>query len=103
MQFLTMTLGIMLMAILGLFSVHRHGSVNAASVMLYALTSLVAGLVSATLYKRMDGTNWVSNINLTTVLFTGVQQLRHSTVYLLGIIMAVLFINSQPTLLFARL
>ena len=60
-----------MMAMLGLFSVHRHGSVNAASVMLYALTSLVAGLVSATLYKRMGGLKWVTNINLTTVLFTG--------------------------------
>uniref|UniRef100_A0A2P2I5S5 Transmembrane 9 superfamily member n=1 Tax=Hirondellea gigas TaxID=1518452 RepID=A0A2P2I5S5_9CRUS len=70
-QLLLITCGIMFMAMLGLFSVHRHGAVNASGVMLYAVTSLVAGLVSATLYKGMEGINWVSNINITTMLFTG--------------------------------
>ncbi|KAF2350841.1 Nonaspanin (TM9SF) [Trinorchestia longiramus] len=70
-QFLFILLGILTLALLGLFDVHRHGSMNAAGVILYALTSFVAGLVAATFYRKMDGQKWVTNINLTTVLFTG--------------------------------
>ena len=39
MQFLTLATGIMLMAMLGMFNVHRHGSINSAGVILYAFTS----------------------------------------------------------------
>ena len=38
-QFLTICTGVLLMAMLGLFNVHRHGSLNTAAVVLYALTS----------------------------------------------------------------
>ena len=38
-QFLFLATGIMLMALLGMFNVHRHGSINASAVVLYALTS----------------------------------------------------------------
>ena len=39
MQFLTISTGVLLMAMLGMFNVHRHGSINTAAVVLYALTS----------------------------------------------------------------
>jgi len=39
MQFLTLATGIMLMAMMGLFNVHRHGQINSAGVILYAFTS----------------------------------------------------------------
>ena len=39
MQFLTLATGIMVMAMLGMFNVHRHGSINSAGVILYAFTS----------------------------------------------------------------
>ena len=39
MQFLTLATGIMVMAMMGMFNVHRHGSINSAGVILYAFTS----------------------------------------------------------------
>jgi len=38
-QFLAIVTGILLMALLGMFNVHRHGSINAAAILLYAFTS----------------------------------------------------------------
>ena len=58
------------MALLGLFNVHRHGSLNTAAFLLYALTSCVSGYVSAKHYKQMNGERWVWNINLTASLYT---------------------------------
>jgi hypothetical protein len=39
MQFLTLATGIIIMAMLGMFNVHRHGQINSAGVILYAFTS----------------------------------------------------------------
>lgn len=69
-QFLTLSFGILLMAMFGLFNVHRHGSLNTAAILLYALTSGIAGYISAKVYKQMNGENWVWNINLAACLFT---------------------------------
>ena len=68
-QFLSIATGILLMAMLGMFNVHHHGSINTAAVVLYALTSCVAGYVAANVYKKMGGDNWVWNINLTSAIF----------------------------------
>ncbi len=38
-HFLTIASGILLMALLGMFNVHHHGAINAAAILLYALTS----------------------------------------------------------------
>lgn len=53
-----------------MFNVHRHGSLNTAAFLLYALTSCVAGYVSARTYKQMNGEKWVWNVNLTACLYT---------------------------------
>jgi transmembrane 9 superfamily protein 1 len=58
------------MAMFGLFNVHRHGSLNTAAILLYALTSGVAGYVSAKCYKQMGGEHWVRNINFAACIFT---------------------------------
>ncbi|CAG5128195.1 unnamed protein product [Candidula unifasciata] len=68
-QFLALATGILLMAVAGMFNVHRHGSINAAAVVLYAFTSSISGYVAANMYKKMGGDNWVWNINLTSALF----------------------------------
>ncbi|XP_047479046.1 transmembrane 9 superfamily member 1-like [Penaeus chinensis] len=70
-QFLAVAVGIIGMALLGMFNVHRHGSMNSAAIFLYALASVIAGYVSSCNFRMMGGTKWVSNINLTTVLFAG--------------------------------
>ena len=68
--------GVLLLALLGFFNVHHHGSMNSAVVILYALTSSVAGFTAATLYKHFTaaaspiinkGANrtWVWTVNLT--------------------------------------
>lgn len=38
-QFLALATGILMMALLGMFNVHRHGAINAAAIVLYAFTS----------------------------------------------------------------
>jgi transmembrane 9 superfamily protein 1 len=69
-QFLALATGILVMAMLGLFNVHRHGSLNTAAFLLYALTSCIAGYISARTFKQMNGERWVWNINLTACLYT---------------------------------
>lgn len=69
-QFLTLCFGIILMAILGLFNVHRHGSMNTAAVLLYALTCCVSGYVSNSIYKQLNGERWAWNLVLTASLFS---------------------------------
>ncbi|XP_050720924.1 transmembrane 9 superfamily member 1-like [Eriocheir sinensis] len=70
-QFLAVAVGIIGMALMGMFNVHRHGSMNSAAIFLYALASTIAGYVSASHYRMMGGQAWISNVNLTTVLFAG--------------------------------
>eukprot|EP00794_Sanderia_malayensis_P011974 gene11974-13211_t len=69
-QFLTLCLGIITMALMGLFNVHRHGSMNTAAVLLYALTCFVSGYVSNSFYKQINGDKWAWNLVLTASLFT---------------------------------
>ncbi|XP_062520394.1 transmembrane 9 superfamily member 1-like [Corticium candelabrum] len=69
-QFLAIGFGIILMALVGLFNIHRHGSINTAAVLLYALTSCIAGCVSSRMYKQIGGDNWVWNIVMTACLFS---------------------------------
>jgi len=59
------------MALLGMFNVHRHGSINSAAIVLYALTSCVSGYVSCSFYTQINGQRWVWNIILTSSLFSG--------------------------------
>lgn len=69
-QFLTLAFGILLMALIGLFNVHRHGSLSTAAFLIFALTSCVSGYTSARLYRQMNGDHWVWNVNLTACLYT---------------------------------
>ena len=59
------------MALLGMFNVHRHGAINSAAIVLYALTSCVSGYVSCGFYTQIHGERWVWNIILTSSLFSG--------------------------------
>lgn len=69
-QLLCICTGIIFMALFGMFKPHRHGSMNTAAILLYALTSCVAGYVSSSYYRKFQGGSWVSNIVLTCGLFT---------------------------------
>ncbi|GIY07918.1 transmembrane 9 superfamily member 1 [Caerostris extrusa] len=70
-QFLAIAFGIIIMSLLDLFNVHNHGAINTIAFVLYAFTCGVAGYVSASMYKQMQGRFWVWNINLTSFLFAG--------------------------------
>ncbi|GAB6028436.1 Transmembrane 9 super member 1 [Chamberlinius hualienensis] len=69
-QFLAITFGIITLALMGIFNVHRHGAMNSAACFLYAITSGIAGFVAAKMYREMGGKDWVRNINLTSCLFS---------------------------------
>ncbi|KAJ8413238.1 hypothetical protein AAFF_G00092340 [Aldrovandia affinis] len=69
-QFLTLATGIIVMALLGMFNVHRHGAINSAAIVLYALTSCVSGYCSCRFYTQIQGQRWVWNIILTSSLFS---------------------------------
>lgn len=64
-------LGIIVMALLGMFNAHHHGAINSAAIVLYALTSCVSGYVSCSFYTQINGKRWVWNIILTSTLFSG--------------------------------
>lgn len=68
-QFLALCVAIIVMALLGMFNVHRHHAMNSTAILLYAFTSCIAGYVSANLFKNIGGHNWVWNIVLTSSFF----------------------------------
>jgi len=68
-QFLALSVSIILLALMGMFNVHRHHSMNSAAILLYAFTSCVSGFVSANLFRKLGGHNWVWNVILTSSLF----------------------------------
>mmetsp|Transcript_1716 Transcript_1716/g.3842 ORF Transcript_1716/g.3842 Transcript_1716/m.3842 type:complete len:628 (-) Transcript_1716:1269-3152(-) len=57
------------LALTGLISTTRRGSLLAGVVVLYCLTSFVAGYTSISLYRQMNGSNWVRCIVITAALF----------------------------------
>ncbi|CAF1569769.1 unnamed protein product [Adineta ricciae] len=69
-QFLSIFSGILFFAFCGMFTVHRHGSLMASGVILYAFTSCVAGFMSGKIYRQLQGEHWTWNIILTANLFT---------------------------------
>lgn len=64
------------MALFGMFNVHRHGAINSAAIVLYALTSCVSGYCSCRFYTQIQGQRWVWNIILTSSLFSGTSEAR---------------------------
>jgi hypothetical protein len=57
------------LALTGIISTTRRGSILAGVVVLYCLTSFVAGYSAVRLFRQMGGKNWVQCIMLTAGLF----------------------------------
>lgn len=70
-QLITMTGGVLLLALAGTFYPGNRGAVMTAMILLYAITAGVAGHVSGTLYGQLGGTSWASNAVLTATVFFG--------------------------------
>ncbi|XVF71041.1 hypothetical protein PTKIN_Ptkin12aG0002900 [Pterospermum kingtungense] len=70
-QLFTLTIFIFILALVGVFYPYNRGALFTALVVIYALTSGIAGYTSASFYCQLEGTNWVRNLLLTGSLFCG--------------------------------
>ena len=50
---------IFLLALIGVFYPYNRGALFTALVVIYALTSGIAGYSAASMYRQLEGTNWV--------------------------------------------
>ncbi|XP_073293518.1 transmembrane 9 superfamily member 3-like [Primulina huaijiensis] len=70
-QLFTLTTFIFILALVGVFYPYNRGALFTALVVIYALTSGIAGYTAASFYCQLEGTNWVRNLLLTGGLFCG--------------------------------
>ncbi|GER26242.1 endomembrane protein 70 protein family [Striga asiatica] len=70
-QLFTLATFIFMLALVGVFYPYNRGALFTALVVIYALTSGIAGYTAASFYCQLEGTNWVRNLLLTGGLFCG--------------------------------
>ncbi|KAK2635613.1 hypothetical protein Ddye_030405 [Dipteronia dyeriana] len=70
-QLFTLTVFIFMLALVGVFYPYNRGALFTALVVIYALTSGIAGFTAASFYCQLEGKNWVRNLLLTGCLFCG--------------------------------
>jgi hypothetical protein len=68
-QLIVLTIFHLTLALTGIISTNRRGSILAGVVVLYCLTSGIAGFTAVRLFRKMNGKNWVSCIVMTAALF----------------------------------
>ncbi|CAI5466688.1 unnamed protein product [Closterium sp. Yama58-4] len=70
-QLLFLVLFMFFLTLVGVLYPFNHGASWTALVVIYALTSGIAGYTSASFLKQMEGTSWARNIVLTGCVFGG--------------------------------
>ncbi|WOL02614.1 transmembrane 9 superfamily member 3-like [Canna indica] len=70
-QLFALTGFIFVLALVGVFYPYNRGALFTALVVIYALTSGVAGYTATSFYCQLEGRNWVRNLLLTGCLFCG--------------------------------
>jgi len=70
-QCIAMLFSLLILAIFGMFYPNNPGTMYTAGIILYALTSIIGGFVSASYFKQMGGEKWAWNIVLVAALFVG--------------------------------
>ncbi|KAB2604593.1 phagocytic receptor 1b [Pyrus ussuriensis x Pyrus communis] len=70
-QLFTLTIFIFMLALVGVFYPYNRGALFTALVVIYALTSGIAGYTATSFYCQLEGKNWVRNLLLTGCLFCG--------------------------------
>ncbi|KAK4707587.1 hypothetical protein R3W88_028512 [Solanum pinnatisectum] len=70
-QLFTLAIFIFILALVGVFYPYNRGALFTALVVIYALTSGIAGYTAASFYCQLEGKNWVRNLLLTGGLFCG--------------------------------
>jgi len=68
-QLIVASLFLFVLALMGVVSTTKRGSVLAAIIVLYCLSSFVGGYWSSRFYRQMGGKLWVQNIVITAILF----------------------------------
>jgi hypothetical protein len=68
-QIASILFSILLLALLGIFYPGNPGTMYTATIVLYSLTSVISGYVSASYFKQMGGEKWAWNIVLVGALF----------------------------------
>ncbi|GMT05531.1 hypothetical protein PENTCL1PPCAC_27705 [Pristionchus entomophagus] len=68
-QLLTLAAALLIIGTTEVVAVHNHGLLHSLCVVIYALTSGVAGYVSSHKYQELDGKRWIANINVTSLVF----------------------------------
>lgn len=69
MQMILIFLCMLTLAVVGVFYPYGRGTAYAAMVVIYSLTAVIAGYVSGSMYKKLNGTAWVHNVLVTVTLF----------------------------------
>eukprot|EP01064_Diplonema_japonicum_P014745 TRINITY_DN22434_c0_g1_i1.p1 TRINITY_DN22434_c0_g1~~TRINITY_DN22434_c0_g1_i1.p1 ORF type:complete len:568 (+),score=43.44 TRINITY_DN22434_c0_g1_i1:53-1756(+) len=69
MQLLLVFTSMLTLSVVGVFYSHTRGTMYAAIVVIYSVTSVVAGYVSGIYFKKFGGTDWVHSVFLTCTLF----------------------------------
>ena len=59
------------LAVIGVFYPHGRGTMYATVIFIYAITALIGGYTSGSLYRKIGGSSWVHNVLLTVTLFVG--------------------------------
>ncbi|KAA8532393.1 hypothetical protein F0562_032438 [Nyssa sinensis] len=70
-QLFTLTVSILILGIFGVFYPFNRGALLTALVVIYAITSGIAGYTVVSFYCQLEGTNWLRNLLLTGCLFCG--------------------------------
>ncbi|XP_031094170.1 transmembrane 9 superfamily member 3-like [Ipomoea triloba] len=70
-QLFTLAIFIFILALVGVFYPYNRGALFTALVVIYALTSGIAGYTAASFYGQLEGSNWVRNLLLAGALFCG--------------------------------
>jgi hypothetical protein len=70
-QCIAMVFSLLILALFGLFYPNNPGTMYTSGIVLYALTSIISGFVSASYFKQMGGEKWAWNLVLVAALFVG--------------------------------
>ncbi|KAA8521512.1 hypothetical protein F0562_012178 [Nyssa sinensis] len=70
-QLFILTISILILGVFGVFYPYNRGALLTAMVVIYTMTSGIAGYSAVSFYCQLEGTNWVRNLLLTGCLFCG--------------------------------
>jgi hypothetical protein len=68
-QMILIFVSMLTLAVIGVFYPHGRGTAYAAIVIIYSLTAVIAGYVSGSMYRKLNGSVWVHNVLCTVTMF----------------------------------